>query len=112
LLSIVLKAFQDNAMHNPVKHLPEFGPFRRDPEHRLLWRNQQPVPLSPKAFDLLLVLTQRGGEVVPEDGLMKMLRPDTIGEGLQPGQRIYPKFEAARKYSLMCSDLSARVDDD
>jgi DNA-binding winged helix-turn-helix (wHTH) protein len=46
-------------MDNAVKHLLEFGPFRLDPEQRLLLREQQPVPLSPKAFDLLLILVQR-----------------------------------------------------
>ena len=45
-------------MDNSVKHLLEFGPFRIDPEQRLLLRDEQPIPLSPKAFDLLLVLFQ------------------------------------------------------
>ena len=60
-------------MDNPVKHLLEFGPFRIDPEQRLLWRDQQPVALSPKAFDLLLVLIERAGQVVLKNDLMKML---------------------------------------
>ena len=48
-------------MDNSVKHLLEFGPFRIDPEQRLLLRGELPIPLSPKAFDLLLALTQRDG---------------------------------------------------
>jgi DNA-binding winged helix-turn-helix (wHTH) protein len=51
-------------MGNAVKQLLEFGPFRLDPEQRLLLRAQTPIPLSPKAFDLLLILVQRSGEVV------------------------------------------------
>jgi Tol biopolymer transport system component/DNA-binding winged helix-turn-helix (wHTH) protein len=76
-------------MHNPVKQLLEFGPFRMDPERRLLWRGQEPIPLSPKAFDLLLVLTQRGGQVVLKDDLMKMLWPDTFVEESNLGQHVF-----------------------
>jgi eukaryotic-like serine/threonine-protein kinase len=76
-------------MHNPVKHLLEFGPFRMDPERRLLWRGQEPIPLSPKAFDLLLVLTQRGGQVLLKDDLMKLLWPDTFVEESNLGQHVF-----------------------
>ncbi|HTW58648.1 MAG TPA: winged helix-turn-helix domain-containing protein [Terriglobales bacterium] len=60
-----------------------------DPERRLLWRDQQPIPLSPKAFDLLLALTQRGGQVVLKDDLMKMLWPDTFVEESNLGQHVF-----------------------
>jgi len=76
-------------MDNPVKHLLEFGPFRIDPEQRLLLRDKQPIPLSPKAFDLLLLLTQRGGQVVLKDDLMKMLWPDTFVEESNLGQHVF-----------------------
>jgi eukaryotic-like serine/threonine-protein kinase len=76
-------------MPQPVKHLLEFGPFRIDPEQRLLLRDQQPVPLSPKAFDLLLVLTQHGGQVVLKDDLMKTLWPDTFVEESNLGQHVF-----------------------
>ena len=76
-------------MSKPVKHLLEFGPFRIDPEQRLLWRDQQPVSLSPKAFDLLLALTQSGGQVVSKDDLMKTLWPDTFVEESNLGQHIF-----------------------
>src|SRR5271170_5604037 len=76
-------------MASPVKHLLEFGPCRIDPEHRLLLRGQQPVPLSPKAFDLLLALTQHGGQVVLKDDLMKMLWPETFVEESNLGQHVF-----------------------
>jgi eukaryotic-like serine/threonine-protein kinase len=76
-------------MGSPVKHLLEFGPFRIDLEQRLLLRDQQPIPLSPKAFDLLLVLTQRGGQVVLKDDLMKALWPDTFVEESNLGQHVF-----------------------
>jgi DNA-binding winged helix-turn-helix (wHTH) protein/Tol biopolymer transport system component len=72
-----------------VKHLLEFGPFRIDPEQRLLWRGQEPIPLSPKAFELLLVLAQRSGQVVLKDELMSLLWPDTFVEESNLGQHIF-----------------------
>jgi eukaryotic-like serine/threonine-protein kinase len=76
-------------MPQPVKHLLEFGPFRIDPEQRVLLRDQQPVPLSPKAFELLLVLTQHGGQIVLKDDLMKALWPDTFVEESNLGQHVF-----------------------
>ncbi len=76
-------------MGNAVKHLLEFGLFRIDPEQRLLLRGQQPIPLSPKAFDLLLILTQRTGQVVLKDELMSLLWPDTFVEESNLGQHIF-----------------------
>jgi eukaryotic-like serine/threonine-protein kinase len=76
-------------MNNDVKHLLEFGPFRVDPEQRLLLRDQQPIPLPPKAFDLLLALLARSGQVVLKDDLMKLLWPDTFVEESNLGQHIF-----------------------
>lgn len=72
-----------------TRHLLEFGPFQVDPDQRLLLRDQQPVPISPKAFDLLLALTQRRGEVALKDDLMKMLWPDTFVEESNLGQHVF-----------------------
>jgi Tol biopolymer transport system component/DNA-binding winged helix-turn-helix (wHTH) protein len=72
-----------------VKHLLEFGPFRIDPEQRLLWRGQESIPLSPKAFELLLVLAQRSGQVVLKDELMSLLWPDTFVEESNLGQHVF-----------------------
>lgn len=76
-------------MGNEVKHLLEFGPFRLDPDQRLLLRDQQPISLSPKAFDLLLLLLQRSGQVVLKDDLMKALWPDTFVEESNLGQHVF-----------------------
>jgi len=76
-------------MSNPAKHLLEFGPFRLDPEERLLLRDQQLIPLSPKAFELLLALVSRSGQVVLKDDLMKLLWPDTFVEESNLGQHIF-----------------------
>jgi eukaryotic-like serine/threonine-protein kinase len=67
-------------MVNPVSHLYEFEPFRVDPAKRLLLRKGKPVPLTPKAFDTLLVLVEKRGQVVEKDVLMKLVWPDTVVE--------------------------------
>ncbi len=76
-------------MGNAAKYLLEFGLFRIDPEQRLLLRDQQPIPLSPKAFDLLLILAQHSGQVVLKDELMSLLWPDTFVEESNLGQHIF-----------------------
>ena len=76
-------------MGNEVKQLMEFGPFRIDPAQRLLFRDQQPISLPPKTFDLLLVLAQRSGQVVLKDDLMKTLWPDTFVEESNLGQQVF-----------------------
>jgi DNA-binding winged helix-turn-helix (wHTH) protein len=76
-------------MGNAVKHLLEFGPFRIDPEQRLLLRDQQAIPLSPKAFDLLLALVQHSGQLLLKDDLMKTLWPDTFVEESNLGQQVF-----------------------
>jgi DNA-binding winged helix-turn-helix (wHTH) protein/TolB-like protein/Tfp pilus assembly protein PilF len=61
----------------PTKRFYQFGLFRIDAEKRVLLREGEAVPLKPKAFDVLLVLVQRHGEVLEKDGLMEMLWPDS-----------------------------------
>ncbi len=58
----------------------EFGPFRLDPLERVLLRDGQPVPLTPKAFETLLVLVERSGHVVEKGDLMQRVWPDTFVE--------------------------------
>ena len=49
-------------MSEQKKHFYEFGPFRLDPLKRRLMRDGEPVRLTPKAFDLLLVLVEESGK--------------------------------------------------
>ncbi len=64
----------------PVKRLYEFGPFRIDPEKRLLRRNGEVVPLTPKVFDTLLLLVESRGQLVSKDDLINRLWPDSFVE--------------------------------
>src|SRR2546426_10729818 len=67
-------------MSQTVRHLYEFGPFRLDATERLLLRDEQHVPLTPKAFETLLVLVEHGGHVIDKDELMKKVWPNTFVE--------------------------------
>lgn len=58
----------------------EFGPFRLHPTRRALLRDGAAVPLTAKAFDTLLLLVERGGEVLPKGEMMDALWPDTAVE--------------------------------
>jgi DNA-binding winged helix-turn-helix (wHTH) protein/Tfp pilus assembly protein PilF len=54
-----------------------FGPFVIDGERRRLLRDGEPVPLTRKAFDTLLVLLEHGGKVVDKEELLERVWPDT-----------------------------------
>src|SRR6266852_576584 len=71
-----------------TKHFYEFGPFRLDPTERLLLRNNQPVPLAPKAFETLVLLVENSGHLLTKDELMKRLWPETFVEEVNLAQNI------------------------
>ena len=58
----------------------EFGDFILAPKERLLLRGGEPVPLTPKAFDILVVLVNRSGHLVSKDDLLHEVWPDTFVE--------------------------------
>src|SRR5687767_8129001 len=81
-------------MPGNIKHLYKFGPYRVDESERLLLRDDEVVPLTPKAFDLLLVLVESSGLVLSKDELMKRVWPDTIVEEANLSHNIYKLREA------------------
>jgi TolB-like protein/DNA-binding winged helix-turn-helix (wHTH) protein/Flp pilus assembly protein TadD len=58
----------------------EFGAFRLDATKRLLYRDGEAVPLTPKAFDILLALVQNRQQVVEKTELMQRIWPDSFVE--------------------------------
>lgn len=58
----------------------EFGPFRLDTAERTLWRGGEPVALTPKAIDTLLVLVQNRGRLVEKQELLRSVWADTFVE--------------------------------
>lgn len=74
------------------KHSPlffAFGTFRIDPLRRLLLRDDgQLVPLTPKAFELLLLLIESRGRVLSKDELMNALWADRFVEEANLAQTV------------------------
>ena len=58
----------------------EFGRFRLKTAERVLMREDDLVPLTPKVFDILLTLVESHGQVVEKDDLMKRVWPNTFVE--------------------------------
>ena len=59
-----------------------FQPFLLDPGRRCLSRDGQPITLTPKEFDTLLVLVEAGGRVVDKEEIIARVWPDSyVGDG-------------------------------
>jgi TolB-like protein/Tfp pilus assembly protein PilF len=61
--------------HEPAFY--EFGPFRVNAHERVVYRDVTPVPLTPKVFDILLVLIQNAGRVLTKEEMLSLVWPDT-----------------------------------
>lgn len=75
-------------MGKETNHLYEFGPFRLDSAKRLLFRNNQPVTLTSKVFDTLLLLVRNRERVVEKDEFMKALWPNSFVEEANLAQNV------------------------
>jgi len=75
-------------MSGKETHLYEFGPFRLDSAKRRLLRDGDLIPLTPKAFDTLLVLVQQSGTTIEKDDLMERVWPDAVVEENNLNQNI------------------------
>ncbi len=73
---------------NGHKHY-EFGSYRLDTQKRFLWRGEQAIALNPKAMDILLVLIERGGEVVSKAELMEAVWPNSFVEESNLNQNVF-----------------------
>ena len=58
----------------------QFGSFCLEVRQRLLSRDGVPVPLTPKAFDTLLLFVRHAGDLLDKARLMSALWPDTTVE--------------------------------
>src|SRR5215813_3736257 len=66
-----------------------FGHYRLDTLNHCLWRADERVPLTPKAFDVLRYLVEHAERLVTQDELLEALWPET-----------YVNPEGIRKYIL------------
>jgi DNA-binding winged helix-turn-helix (wHTH) protein len=67
----------------------EFGPFRLEGPRERLLKAGELIPLTPKNFQILLVLLRHGNEVVTKDDLMKAVWPDTFVEEANLSRNIF-----------------------
>jgi eukaryotic-like serine/threonine-protein kinase len=58
----------------------QFGSVTLIPDERLLLKDGQPVPVTPKAFDLLAILAANPGRLLTKEHLMQSVWPDTVVE--------------------------------
>ncbi|MGA7633253.1 MAG: winged helix-turn-helix domain-containing protein [Terriglobales bacterium] len=76
-------------MSSVNNNLYAFADFSLDPQNRVVRRSGATVPLTPKAFDLLLVLVQNAGRIVSKDELMKTVWPDSFVEESNLTQTVF-----------------------
>jgi Tol biopolymer transport system component/DNA-binding winged helix-turn-helix (wHTH) protein len=67
-------------MPGRTKQILAFGSYQLDPCEKLLRQAGNLVPLTPKAFDLLVTLVERRGQLVTKDQLMKLVWPESFVE--------------------------------
>ena len=76
-------------MSSPPPSFYDFGPFRLDAAQHLLLRAGKVVPLTPKAFQTLLMLVQNNGRIVEKDELLKSIWPGTFVEEATLAQNVF-----------------------
>jgi Tol biopolymer transport system component/DNA-binding winged helix-turn-helix (wHTH) protein len=96
--------------------LYRFGPFRLDAAARVLFRGDQPIHLTRKAVETLIVLASRSPEVATKEEIMSAVWPDRVVDeanlaqniavvrkalGAAPGEPSYIETYAGRGYRLV-----------
>jgi len=76
-------------MPSLTSNIYTFGEFQLDPQKRVLRRGEEPIALTPKAFEVLVLLIQHSGEIVRKDELMKVVWPDSFVEESNLTQTVF-----------------------
>ena len=75
-------------MATSTRQAYEFGAFRLDPTERILLRGSEPVALTPKVFDTLVLLVENAGRLVTKDDFMRQVWADAFVEEATLAQSI------------------------
>jgi len=75
-----------------------FDEFRVDAQNRVLLRGDELVSLTPKGFELLLVLVRSGGRVVSKEELMQAVWPDSFVEESNLTQTVFMLRKLIRRH--------------
>jgi DNA-binding winged helix-turn-helix (wHTH) protein/alpha-beta hydrolase superfamily lysophospholipase len=76
-------------MSQSAQVLYEFGPYRLNPSQQFLAEGTKRVPLTPKAFQILLVLVESQGQIVSKQELLHKVWPDTFVEEATLAQNVF-----------------------
>lgn len=76
-------------MSQQTQLLYEFGPYRLNPAQQLLAEGAKKIPLTPKAFQTLLVLVESQGRIVTKDELLRKVWPDAFVEEATLAQNVF-----------------------
>ena len=76
-------------MGEQVEDIYRFGPFQLDVAERLLLHDGDPLSLTPKAFETLVVLVQNSNRLVGKNELLEKVWPDTFVEETTLAQNIF-----------------------
>ena len=69
-----------HGMSDPTDSSVAFGPFRLFPMRRLLTKVGKPVHIGSRAFDILVALVERPGELITKEELFARVWPSTVVE--------------------------------
>jgi len=84
-------------MPSLTSNLYGFEEFRLDPQSRVLSKGKAVVPLTPKAFDVLLLLVQNAGKIVTKDELMTAVWPGSFVEESNLTQTVFMVRKALKE---------------
>src|SRR5436309_14146977 len=72
-----------------AKRFYDFAPFRVDATERVLMRDNQVMPLTPKVFETLLLLVENPGRTVTKEEMIARLWPESFVEEGSLSQNIF-----------------------
>ena len=113
-------------MQVQTERIYEFGPFRLDRYEGVLLKDNRPVPLTPKVFDMLLLLIEKRGHLVPKEEIMSRLWPESFVEevnvnrnistlrralGESPSEPIYIETLPKRGYRFVANVVVVKADE-
>lgn len=76
-------------MSDQSLHVYEFGEFRLNVAERTLWKNGVVVPLTPKSFEVLVLLVTNQRSLVKKDDLLNEVWPNQFVDDSSLTQNIY-----------------------
>jgi DNA-binding winged helix-turn-helix (wHTH) protein/TolB-like protein/Flp pilus assembly protein TadD len=113
-------------MQARTRRIYEFGRFRLDGDEGILLKEGRPVPLTPKVFDLLLLLVENRGHLVPKEEIMSRLWPESFVEEVNvnrnistlrralndsPNDRAYIETVSKRGYRFVAAVVEVEADE-